>query len=142
MKISKLTIQNFKSIRYLHMEEVDNALILVGRNNTGKTVVIDALLMVAGIMEVDRRMFQDTLANIEIGMTLEFSGEDLGLLHKNGVISRAKQYERWLEDFEACFPEFVPEEAVREPAEPDSRQGSLALSWRRTRRTMIPSTVF
>lgn len=117
MKISKLTIQNFKSIRYLHMEEVDNALILVGRNNTGKTVVIDALLMVAGIMEVDRRMFQDTLSNIEIGMTLEFSGEDLGLLHKNGVISRAKKYEKWLEEFKACFPEFRTEEEEEEDAD-------------------------
>ena len=38
MKISSLTIENFKSIHKLEMKEIDQALILVGRNNTGKTV--------------------------------------------------------------------------------------------------------
>ncbi len=116
MKISRLSIQNFKSIRSLTMETVDNALILVGRNNTGKTVVIDGLLMVAGILPLDQRMFQDPSKEIRIGMTLEFSEEDLGMLHKNGIISRSKQYEKWLEEFKDCFPDFVLEETEEETA--------------------------
>ena len=44
MKISYIRIQNFKSIRDLEITELENALILVGKNNTGKTNVIDAIL--------------------------------------------------------------------------------------------------
>ena len=48
MRISYIHIKNFKSIRDLEIKDVDNALILVGKNNTGKTVVIDAICLVAG----------------------------------------------------------------------------------------------
>lgn len=41
MKISNLRIRNFRSIRDLRLDEVDYACILVGKNNTGKTVVLD-----------------------------------------------------------------------------------------------------
>ena len=41
MKISSLRIKNFKSIRDFEIKEVDYACILVGKNNTGKTVVLD-----------------------------------------------------------------------------------------------------
>ena len=48
MKISYIRIQNFKSIRDLEITELENALILVGKNNTGKTNVIDAILAATG----------------------------------------------------------------------------------------------
>lgn len=32
-----LQIRNFKSIRALHIADIENALILVGKNDTGKT---------------------------------------------------------------------------------------------------------
>ena len=48
MKISYLRIRNFKSIRDLEINELENALILVGKNNTGKTNVIDAILTATG----------------------------------------------------------------------------------------------
>jgi|GEM_PF-3790777 AAA15 family ATPase/GTPase len=43
MQITDLWIRNFKSIRSMHIQNIENALILVGQNNTGKTVVLDAL---------------------------------------------------------------------------------------------------
>ena len=42
MQIKFLNIKNFKSIRKLEIKDVENCLILVGKNNTGKTVVLDA----------------------------------------------------------------------------------------------------
>ena len=39
MQITDLKIRNFKSIKNLHIADIENALILVGQNNTGKTAV-------------------------------------------------------------------------------------------------------
>ena len=44
MNITELSIRNFKSIRCLTMHNMEQALILVGKNSTGKTVVLDAIL--------------------------------------------------------------------------------------------------
>ena len=41
MQIKSLHIKNFKSIRELDIVDIENALILVGKNNTGKTVVLE-----------------------------------------------------------------------------------------------------
>lgn len=49
MKIVYLKIVNFKSIRKLEIKSMENSLILVGKNNTGKTSVIDAILTAAGL---------------------------------------------------------------------------------------------
>ena len=81
MKISSLTIRNFKSIRELNIENIENALILVGKNNTGKTVVIDAIRVVSGSYQVTELDFNDRKKNIEIQMTLEITEEDLIQLH-------------------------------------------------------------
>ena len=37
MHLQKLRIQNFKSIRDVEIRDIENALILVGKNNAGKT---------------------------------------------------------------------------------------------------------
>ena len=58
MKITNLRIQNFKSIRDMEISDIDQALILVGKNNTGKTSVLDAIGAVCGgyrISPGDRR---------------------------------------------------------------------------------------
>ena len=46
MKISYLHIKNFKSIRDLEIKDMDKALILVGKNNTGKTTCSPVLFYV------------------------------------------------------------------------------------------------
>ena len=43
MKITYIKIRNFKSIRDIEICDIENALILVGKNSTGKTSIIDAL---------------------------------------------------------------------------------------------------
>ena len=48
MRITNLRIKNFKSIRNMYIKEIENALILVGKNNTGKTAVLEAVCAVAG----------------------------------------------------------------------------------------------
>ena len=52
MKITNLDIHNFKSIHHMHLQDIENALILVGQNNTGKTTVLDAIRAVGGDYEI------------------------------------------------------------------------------------------
>ncbi len=121
MQIRKLAIKNFKSIRSLCAEEVDNAMILVGKNGAGKTMVIDALLTVAGIMEISPKLFHEPDKEIEIGMTLAYTREDLELLNKSGIVSRYKNFEKWMEEFQAQLPSFTMEEP--DEAEPEQPAG-------------------
>ena len=40
MQITDLRIRNFRSIRDMQISDIENALILVGKNDTGKTAVL------------------------------------------------------------------------------------------------------
>ena len=69
MKIRSLTIHNFKSIQDLRIEEIESAMIVVGKNNTGKTVILDAILAMAGYYQIRPTDFGDGKGAIEIGAT-------------------------------------------------------------------------
>lgn len=106
MKICYLKIKNFKSIRELEINEVENALILVGKNNTGKTAVIDALLLAGGMRTVEPYEYQDANRPIEIALQIEYTDTDLYYYYSKGLISKVHDYEAWLEEFKAAFPSF------------------------------------
>lgn len=106
MKISYLKISNFKSIRNLEINEIENAMILVGKNNTGKTAVIDALLIAAGMRAIEPYEYLDSNRSIEIALQIEFTDNDLYYFHTKGLISKAHDYEVWLEEFKGALPSF------------------------------------
>ena len=62
MQLTYLHIHNFKSIRDMEITDIDSALILVGKNNTGKTSVLDAICAVCGYYSTDRVTRQKTRA--------------------------------------------------------------------------------
>ena len=64
MRIEYLLIRNFKSIRELEINDIEDVLILVGRNNAGKSVVLDAIRAVTGDYEVSLRDFNLSLIHI------------------------------------------------------------------------------
>lgn len=106
MKISEMKIDNFKSVRHLEVNDIDHAFILVGKNSTGKTVVLDAIRAVAGIYEIKPEHFNEVGKNIEIHMTLDIEEEDLRLLYANGIVSKYKGYDAWYKDFCGKLPSF------------------------------------
>ncbi|MBQ5473176.1 MAG: AAA family ATPase, partial [Lachnospiraceae bacterium] len=106
MKISSIIIDNFKSVRHMEINDIDNAFILVGKNNTGKTVVLDAIRAVAGNYTIKPENFNTYGKNIEISITLDIEEEDLVLLNRNGVVSKYKKYELWKKDFQTKLPSF------------------------------------
>lgn len=107
MQIRSLYIKNFKSIQELYIEDVENALILVGKNNTGKTVVLDAIRAVCGNYTVQESNFNQKKQNIEIEMTLEITQDDLHQLHENGLVSSFKRYDSWKRDFCEKLPSYT-----------------------------------
>ena len=106
MQITSVHIKNFKSIRDMEIQNVENALILVGKNNTGKTSVLDAIRAVAGAYEVTEEDFNEKKQNIEITMTLAITPEDLASFHRGGVVSQYKRFDAWLHDFETKLPSY------------------------------------
>ncbi len=107
MQIKSLHIKNFKSIRELTICDIENALILVGKNNTGKTVVIDAIRAVTGNYTVRENDFNEKKQNIEIAMVLTITEEDLHQFHAHGMVSAYKRYESWERDFREKLPSFL-----------------------------------
>ena len=106
MQIQSIRISNFKSIRELEINEIENALILVGKNNTGKTVVLDAIRAVVGDYKVKETDFNQRKQNIEIGMTLELNQADLAYYHDHGIVSRYKRFDFWEKDFCEKLPSY------------------------------------
>lgn len=106
MQIKSLHIKNFKSIRELEIRDVENSLILVGKNNTGKTVVLDAIRAVIGDYTARETDFNEKKQNIEIAMTLDITEEDLHQFHANGSVSLYKRYDSWKRDFGEKLPSF------------------------------------
>lgn len=106
MKICYLKIKNYKSIRELEITDIDNALILVGKNNTGKTAVIDALLLAAGMKQIAPYEYLDANHSVEIDIKIEFSDAALHHFHEKGVVSKLHDYEAWIEEFHSKLPSF------------------------------------
>ena len=93
MRIQKLHIKNFRYIRSLEICDIENALILVGKNNVGKTAVLSALCAVGGQYEIAETDFNEKKQNIEIDITLEITQEDLELLHRLRKVSSYRRME-------------------------------------------------
>ena len=104
MQITRLHISNFKSIKNMHLKNLESALILVGRNNTGKTAVMDAVRAMAGQYRIQPEDFQEDYANIEIAADLYCTEEDLIMFHTMGKVSGFRNYDRWLAEFKDRLP--------------------------------------
>lgn len=106
MKITDLRIQNFKSIHDMHIPDIENALILVGQNNTGKTTVLDAIRAVGGEYVIGPEDFGEAGAKIRIRVTLSFTEDDMEQLRRGGVVSQYRKREAWQQDFQQKLPSF------------------------------------
>ena len=106
MRLTYIHIQNFKSIRDMEIRDIDRALILVGKNNTGKTSVLDAVCAALGCYEVQDQDFNEQGQAVRIAVRLELSGEDLELFHRLGRVSKYRRRDAWLKSFCERLPSF------------------------------------
>ncbi len=110
MQIKRLTIKNFKSIKELSIHNIDNAMILVGRNSVGKTVALDAIRAVAGQYHVKDSDYNLSNSNITIEVSLSINTKDLKFLHDHRMVNRYRRYDLWYQDFCKRFPSYQENE--------------------------------
>lgn len=113
MRITDLLIKNFKSIGDMHITDIENALILVGKNNTGKTGVLDAIRAVCGEYRIRLDDFQPDYPNIEIAVTIRIFENDLQSFHTAGLVSSYRNFDSWYRKFRSVFPSFVNQEGEK-----------------------------
>ena len=106
MRLNRLRIQNFKSIRDMEIEDIENVLILIGKNNAGKTVVLDALRILDDTYRIQENDFNLEAGNIEIDVDLQLDGEDLLMFNEAGIVSNYKRYDLWLREFKNRLPSY------------------------------------
>lgn len=99
MKFNSLSIQNFKAIKNLKIEDIENTLILVGKNNTGKTVILDAIRVATGDYIIQETDFFNKNNAIIIELELELAEEDIMNFYKRGLVSKYKKFELWKNEF-------------------------------------------
>lgn len=104
MQLTYLHIHNFKSIRDMEIRDIDRALILVGKNNTGKTSILDAVCAVCGCYQVQGADFNEREQAIRIDASFSISSEDLALFHRMGIVSQYRRYEVWRRVFGERLP--------------------------------------
>jgi AAA15 family ATPase/GTPase len=104
MKFNRILVKNFKSIKELEIQDIENTLILVGKNNTGKSVIIDALCILTGEYVPDEFDYNTKGQNINIEVSLEFAEEDFEFLNKSGKVSKYNKYDLWKDEFEKKIP--------------------------------------
>ena len=106
MQITDLWIRNFKSIKDMHINGIENALILVGKNDTGKTAVLDAVRAVGGDYIIKEEDFRENFPNVEIRVELQITTDDLRRFHRFGLVSTYRRYEAWYRDFCRKLPSY------------------------------------
>ena len=106
MQLTYIHIRNFKSIRDLEIRGIDRALILVGKNNTGKTSVLDAVCAVCGCYEVREEDFNEKRQAIRIDAGFCIEEEDLKLFHRRGLVSQYRRFDVWRRVFGERLPSF------------------------------------
>ncbi|WP_101877519.1 ATP-dependent nuclease [Lachnoclostridium edouardi] len=106
MQLTYLRIHNFKSIRDMEITDIDKALILIGKNNTGKTSVLDAVCALCGCYQFQESDFNEKQQAIRIEAAFSIAEEDLQLFFSMGMVSQYKRYEVWLKTFLQRLPSF------------------------------------
>ncbi len=99
MKFNSINIQNFKSINKLKITNIENTLILVGKNNTGKTIIIDAIRAVVSDYEIKESDFFNRHEDIIMEFELELAIEDISSFYKHGLLKKNIDFELWVKEF-------------------------------------------
>ncbi|MCR5624789.1 MAG: ATP-binding protein [Lachnospiraceae bacterium] len=106
MKFTYIKIENYKSIKSLEVTNIENSMILVGKNNTGKSSIIDALLLATGNRSINKHEFLDQNRSIDITVKIEITEDDLNHYYEKAIISKTREYDKWFNEFRDALPSY------------------------------------
>ena len=75
MKITQITIRNFRGIKEQTISDIGEALVLIGKNNSGKSAVLTAIRAFWGDYTPQPKDFYRNSSSFEIMITFEISDE-------------------------------------------------------------------
>lgn len=106
MRFTYIHIRNFKSIRDMEIRDIDQALILVGKNNTGKTSILDAVSALCGSYAFRPEDFNQRKQAVKIEAEMELTADDLQMFQHLGLVSQYRRDDVWKRIFCQRFPSY------------------------------------
>ncbi len=106
MQIRQLCIKNYKLFKELRLTSLENALILVGKNSTGKTAVLEMIRAIAGDYQISTEDFRNPEMPVTAEVVLELTEDDLQMFYNRRLLSEQKEYQNWFREFVQKFPSF------------------------------------
>lgn len=106
MKINTLHIKNFRSIEEITISNIENTLILVGKNNTGKSSILGAIRAMSSQYKISPFDYNQKNKNIEIELSLSLSDDYINSLYQQGKVSKLRNYTQWYDDFCKKIPSY------------------------------------
>jgi putative ATP-dependent endonuclease of OLD family len=77
LKIGKIHIENFRSIKKQTIDNINDALILIGKNNAGKSAIINSIRVFWGDLALEKGDFYKDSKKILIECKFDISDEYL-----------------------------------------------------------------
>ena len=90
MKIKKITIKNFRGIQDQTISDIDNALVLIGKNNSGKSAFLTAVRALLGDYTPQAKDFYKDTDEIEITVIFEINDDYISTFFTNNKIGIKK----------------------------------------------------
>ena len=90
MKIKKITIKNFRGIQDQTISDIDNALVLIGKNNSGKSAFLTAVRTLLGNYTPQAKDFYKDTPEIEISVIFEINDDYISKFYTNSKLGIQK----------------------------------------------------
>ena len=90
MKIKSLTVKNFRGIQDQTISDIDNALVLIGKNNSGKSAFLTAVRTLLGNYTPQAKDFYKDTPEIEISVIFEINDDYISKFYTNSKLGIQK----------------------------------------------------
>lgn len=120
MQIVSINVKNFRSVKNLSIENISEGLLLVGKNNAGKSAIINSLRAFFGQYSVQEEDFHKNTTDIEITIKFKLNDEYLKKFRNDSKLgldkipTNQREYNRLRENTDYSEVSFSQYKEIRE----------------------------